>query len=72
MKNKEWSIIHSYSRNCLKSSQDYNHIGVAGMEEWHSPDQCDLGSLPDPPSYEGCPTVAHICDAQITISEHKY
>ena len=25
------------------------------MEEWHSPHQCDLGSLPDPPSYEGFP-----------------
>ena len=33
IKNKEWSILHSYSRNCLKRSQDYNHIGRAGMVE---------------------------------------
>ena len=31
------NIIHSYLRDCLKSSQDYNHIGGAGMVDWHSP-----------------------------------
>ena len=29
--------IHSYSRDYLKISQDYDHIGGAGMVEWHSP-----------------------------------
>ena len=37
MKNKECSIIHSYSRARLKSSQYYNQIGGAGMVEWHLP-----------------------------------
>ena len=37
MKNKECSILHSYSRDFLKSSQDYKHRGGAGMVEWHSP-----------------------------------
>ena len=41
--------IHSYSRDFLKISQDYDHIGGAGMVEWHSPShQCDPGSLPGP------------------------
>ena len=48
MKNKEWSIIQSYSRDSLKSSQDYNHIGGAGMVEWHSAPPVWPGFAPRP------------------------
>ena len=41
--------VHSYSHNCLKSSQDYNHMG-GELEWWNGtrPHQCDLGLLPGP------------------------